>query len=162
MFDPYEQYMDLCNELYLSGWLAGQSTICLFLVKDKGGELHICNFIAKSNKTGTCFHIYDNKYFFQYWLCSLKQVSSLVSMTLAWSEAHDITGPSGFRTACRLRECGLARFPFWVARRWGRTAVDVLLSDCQYRKGTALYGQCGVWNTGDSWGGCGLSWAWIL
>ena len=31
-----------------------------------------------------------------------------------------------------------------MARRWGRTAVDVLLSDCQYRKGTALYGQC-VW-----------------
>ena len=59
-----------------------------------------------------------------------------------------IAGPSGFRTACGLRECGLARFPFWVARRWGRTAVDVLLSDCQYRKGTALYGQCGVWNTG--------------
>ena len=65
-----------------------------------------------------------------------------------------IAGPSGFRTACGLRECGLARFPFWVARRWGRTAVDVLLSDCQYRKGTAPYGQCGVWNTGDSWGGC--------
>ena len=58
-----------------------------------------------------------------------------------------IAGPSGFRTACGLRECGLARFPFWVARRWGRTAVDVLLSDCQYRKGTAPYGQCGVWNT---------------
>ena len=34
-----------------------------------------------------------------------------------------------------------------MARRWGRTAVDVLLSDCQYRKGTALCGQCGVWNT---------------
>ena len=68
-----------------------------------------------------------------------------------------IAGPSGFRRACGLRECGLARFPFWVARRWGRTAVDVLLSDCQYRKGTAPYGQCGVWNTGDSWGGCGLS-----
>ena len=59
-----------------------------------------------------------------------------------------IAGPSGFRTACGPRECGLARFPFWVARRWGRTAVGVLLSDCQYRKGTALYGQCGVWNTG--------------
>ena len=73
-----------------------------------------------------------------------------------------IAGPSGFHTACGLRECGLARFPFWVARRWGRTAVDVLLSDCQYRTGTALYGQCGVWNTGDSWGGCGLSSAWIL
>ena len=71
-------------------------------------------------------------------------------------------GPSGFRTACGLQECGLARFPFWVAHRWGRTAVDVLLSDCQYRKGTALYSQCGVWNTGDSWGGCGLSWAWTL
>ena len=28
-----------------------------------------------------------------------------------------------------------------------RTAVDVLLSDCQYRKGTALNGRCGVWNT---------------
>ena len=62
----------------------------------------------------------------------------------------------------RLWECGLARFPFWVARRWGRTAVDVLLSDCQYRKGTALYGQCGVWNIGDSWGSCGLSWTWTL
>ena len=35
-----------------------------------------------------------------------------------------------------------------MARRWGRTAVDVLLSDCQYRKGTVLYGQCGVWNIG--------------
>ena len=32
----------------------------------------------------------------------------------------------------------------------GRTAVDVLLSDCQYRKGTVLYGRCGVWNRGDS------------
>ena len=30
---------------------------------------------------------------------------------------------------------------------WGRTAVDVLLSDCQHHKGTALCGQCGVWNT---------------
>ena len=29
-----------------------------------------------------------------------------------------------------------------MARRWGRTAVDALLSDCQYRKGTALYGPC--------------------
>ena len=73
-----------------------------------------------------------------------------------------IAGPSGFRTACGLQECGLARFPFWVACRWGRTAVDVLLSDCQYRKGTAPYGQCGVWNIGDSWGGCGLSWVWTL
>ena len=73
-----------------------------------------------------------------------------------------IAGPSGFRRVCGLRECGLARFPFWVAHRWGRTAVDVLLSDCQYRKGTVLYGQCGVWNIGDSWGGCGLSWAWTL
>ena len=36
-----------------------------------------------------------------------------------------------------------------MARRWGRTAVDVLFSDCQYRKGTALYSQCGVWNTGE-------------
>ena len=26
-----------------------------------------------------------------------------------------------------------------MARRWDRTAVDVLLSDCQYSKGTALY-----------------------
>ena len=34
-----------------------------------------------------------------------------------------------------------------MTRRWDRTAVDVLLSDCQYRKGTAQYGQCGVWNT---------------
>ena len=73
-----------------------------------------------------------------------------------------ITGPSGFHRACGLRECGLASFPLWVARRWGRTAVDVLLSDCQYCKGTALYGQCWVWNIGDSWGGCGLSWAWTL
>ena len=73
-----------------------------------------------------------------------------------------IAGPSGFRWACGLRGCGLARFPFWVARRWGRPAVDVLLSDCQYRKGTAPYGQYGVSNTGDRWGGCGLSWAWTL
>ena len=57
-----------------------------------------------------------------------------------------ITGPPGYRTACRLGECGLARFPFWVARRWGRTAVDVLLSGYQYRSGTALYGRYGVWN----------------
>ena len=28
--------------------------------------------------------------------------------------------------------------------------LDVLLSDCQYRKGTAPYGQCGVWNIGGS------------
>ena len=73
-----------------------------------------------------------------------------------------IAGPSGYRRACGLRGCSLARFPFCVARRWGRTAADVLLSDCQYRKGTALFDQCGVWNTGDSWGGCGLSWAWTL
>ena len=26
-----------------------------------------------------------------------------------------------------------------MARSWGRLAPDVLLSDCQYRKGTALY-----------------------
>ena len=55
-----------------------------------------------------------------------------------------IAGPSGFRRPYGLRECGLARFPFWVARRGGRTAADVLLSDCQYRKGTSLYGRCGV------------------
>ena len=73
-----------------------------------------------------------------------------------------IAGPPGYRRACGPRECGLARFPFWVARWWGRTAADVLLPDCQYRKGTALYGRCGVWNTGDSWGGCGLFWAWTV
>ena len=44
---------------------------------------------------------------------------------------------------------GLARFPFCVAHRWGRTAADVLLSDCQYHTGTALYGRCGAWNAGD-------------
>ena len=48
------------------------------------------------------------------------------------------------------------------AGRYSRTGVDVLLSDCQYRKGTTLYGQCRVSNIGDSWGGCGLSWAWTL
>ena len=68
-----------------------------------------------------------------------------------------IARPPGYRRACGLRECGLASFPFWVARRWGRTAADVLLSDCQDGKGPALYGRCRVWNTGDSWGGCGLS-----
>ena len=73
-----------------------------------------------------------------------------------------IKGPPGYRRACGLRECGLARFPFWAARRWGRTAAHVLLSDCQYLKGTALYGRYGVWNTGDGWGGCDLSWAWTL
>ena len=52
--------------------------------------------------------------------------------------------------ACELRECDLARFPYCVAHRWVRTAVDVLLSDCQYCKGTALFGRRGVWNTGDS------------
>ena len=56
-----------------------------------------------------------------------------------WWRWQCIASPSGFRTACGLRECGLARFPFWVARRWGRTAVDILLSDCQYCKGTVLY-----------------------
>ena len=50
---------------------------------------------------------------------------------------QSIAGPPGCRRACGLGECGLARFPFWVACRWGRTAVDVLLSDCQFRKGTA-------------------------
>ena len=79
-----------------------------------------------------------------------------------WWRWQCIVGPSGFHRACGLRECGLVRFPFWVAHRWGRTAVDVLLSDCQYRKVTALYSQCGVWNTRDSWRGCGLSWAWRL
>ena len=54
-----------------------------------------------------------------------------------------IIGPPYYCRACRLRECGLTRFPFWVAHRWGRTA-DVLLSDCQYHKGTALYGRCRV------------------
>ena len=73
-----------------------------------------------------------------------------------------IAGPSGFRRACGLWECCPARFPFWVARRWGRTAVDVLLFDCQYCKGTSLYGWSRVWNTGDNWGACGLSWAWTL
>ena len=66
------------------------------------------------------------------------------------------------RRSPRLWECGLARFPFWAARIGGRTAVNILLSDCQYRKGTALYGRSGVWNTADGWGGCGLSWAWTL
>ena len=47
-------------------------------------------------------------------------------------------GPPGHRRASGLRECGLARFPFLVVRRGGRTATDVVLSDCQYRKGTAL------------------------
>ena len=56
-------------------------------------------------------------------------------------------GPAGYRTACGLRECGLARFPFWAALRGGRTAVDVLLSDCQNHKGIALYGWCQVRNT---------------
>ena len=39
-----------------------------------------------------------------------------------------------------LQECGLAGFLIWVACRGVRTAADVLLSDCQYRKGTAPYG----------------------
>ena len=56
-----------------------------------------------------------------------------------------IVGLPGFYRACGLRECGLAGFPFWVACRGGRTAADVLLSDCQYHKGTALYGRCSVW-----------------
>ena len=53
------------------------------------------------------------------------------------------------RRSCRLSYslratgCGLARFPFWGARRGGRTAADVLLSDCQNSKGAALYGRCG-------------------
>ena len=75
---------------------------------------------------------------------------------------QSIAGPPGCHRTCELWEYCLARFPFWVAHRWSRTAVDVLLSDCQYRMGTAVYGQCGVWNTGDSQGGCGLSWTWTL
>ena len=47
-----------------------------------------------------------------------------------------IVGPPGYRRACGLRECGLARLPFWMARRGGRTPAEVSLSDCQYRKGT--------------------------
>ena len=54
-----------------------------------------------------------------------------------------IIGLPSYRRACRLPEWGLATFPFWVACRGDRTA-DVLLSDCQYCKGTALYGQCRV------------------
>ena len=53
-----------------------------------------------------------------------------------------IAGSPGYRRACGLRECDLVRFCFWVDSRWGRIVVDVLLSDCQYRKGTALYGRC--------------------
>ena len=48
--------------------------------------------------------------------------------------------PPGYRRACRLRECDLARFPFPVAHREDRTAADVRLSDSWYCKGTALYG----------------------
>ena len=51
-------------------------------------------------------------------------------------------GPPGYRRACRLRGCRLARFRFWVARRGGRIGVDVLLSDCQYRTGSR---PCSVW-----------------
>ena len=53
-----------------------------------------------------------------------------------------VVGPLGCHRACELLGCGLARFPSWAACRGGRTAVEVLLSDCQYRKVTALYGQC--------------------
>ena len=49
-----------------------------------------------------------------------------------------IAGPPGFRTAYGVRECGLARFPLGVARRGGRTAADVLLSDCQHHTGALL------------------------
>ena len=66
----------------------------------------------------------------------VRQMEKLQSSRWRW---QCIAGPSGYRRAWGLRECGLARFPYWAARRWGRTAVDVLLSDCQYRKGTALY-----------------------
>ena len=55
-----------------------------------------------------------------------------------------VAGPPGCRRTCRLRECGQARFPFWAARRGGRTAADVLFSYRQYRKSSALYGQLGV------------------
>ena len=55
-----------------------------------------------------------------------------------------ILGPPVYRTAYGLREWGLARFPLCVAHRGGRTAADVLLSDCQYHRGTAVYGRCGV------------------
>ena len=48
--------------------------------------------------------------------------------------------PPSYCRACRLRECGLARFLFRVACRGGRTAAYALLFDCKYCKGTALYG----------------------
>ena len=72
-----------------------------------------------------------------------------------------VIGPPGHGKFYRLQECGLASFPFWAACRGSRTAADVLLSDCQYHNDSALFGQCGVQSTGVSWGGCGLSWAWI-
>ena len=50
-----------------------------------------------------------------------------------------------------------ARLPCWAALRRGRTATDVLLSDCQY-----CNGQCKVYSIGSSWGSCSLSWAWTL
>ena len=37
----------------------------------------------------------------------------------------------------------------WLVDRAGLQQMFCCLN-CQYRKGTALYSQCGVWNTGDS------------
>ena len=61
-----------------------------------------------------------------------------------WWRWQYVLGPPGYNRAWGLQECGLARFPFWAACRGGRSAADVLLSDCQYCKGTVLYGRCRV------------------
>ena len=142
-----------CTEIFdylsLSAIIDGKVS-CLFLCCFS----HVCCSVCMEGRWGTDFsYVLSQIFFFSFVRWKLKSPR--------W-RGQCIASPSGFCTACGLRECGLARFPFWVARRWGRTAVDVLLSDCQYRKGTALYGQCGVWNSGDSWGGCVLSWAWTL
>ena len=127
-------------------------SICLMCSK--------CSPCAKERTSTLSFHPnYNTNHYFFFFFFLLFVRWKLRSPRWRWQYT---VGPPGYRRACELRECGLARFPFWAGRRGGRTAVDALLSDYQYRKGTALYGRCRVWNAGDGWGGCGLFWAWIL
>ena len=62
------------------------------------------------------------------------------------------TPVSSMKVAIR---CRTSKLPKSLPAKWGvvrgalsggRIAVDSLLTDCQYRKGTALYDQCGVFS----------------
>ena len=79
---------------------------------------------------------------------SILKMQLIFLLVCPWWRWQHVLGPPGCCRACELQGCGLARFTSWAAHRGCRTATDVLLSDCQYWKGTALYGQCGVQNIG--------------